>query len=166
MVKDLNIKITQEQIEKLNLKYKLIDDEFYINLCKQHPIYTKIHTKIVSFKNILQDIENTKIYKKFSLLEIPIQIKILLSNIFHTNDFSKEIIQLLLLDIFKSKIYTYYLLIIEMKNLKIKYMNWVASKKIKHKNVIQKIIEDTCEKTNQYTKWWSNCKRIRRIHSK
>jgi dTDP-4-amino-4,6-dideoxygalactose transaminase len=30
-------------------------------------------------------------------------------------------------------------------------MNWVASKKIKHKNVIQKIMEDTCEKTNQYT---------------
>ena len=38
-----------------------------------------------------------------------------------------------------------------MKNLKIKNMNWVANKKINYKNVIQQTIEDTCEKTNQYT---------------
>ena len=30
-------------------------------------------------------------------------------------------------------------------------MNWVANKKIKYKNVIQQTIENTCEKTNQYT---------------
>lgn len=119
MVKDLNIKITQKQLANLNLKHKLIDDEFYINLFKKHPVYVKINTKIVLFKNILQDIEDTKIYKKCSLLEIPIQIKILLSNIFHTNEFSIEIIQSLLLDIFKSKVNKCYLLIIEeFKNKK------------------------------------------------
>ena len=119
MVKDLNIKITQKQLTNLNLKYKLIDDEFYINLFNQNPINVKINTKIVLFKNILQNIEDTKMYKSIFLLEIPISIKMLLSSIFHINDFSKELIQILLLDIFKSKVNKSYLLVIEdFKNTK------------------------------------------------
>jgi hypothetical protein len=58
-------------------------------------------------------------YKNISLLEIPISIKMLLSNIFHINEFSKELMHVLLLNIFKSKINKYYLIVIEeFKNKK------------------------------------------------
>ena len=55
----------------------------------------------------------------------------------------------MLLDIFKSKVNKSYLRVIE--DFKIRNMNWVANKKIKYKNIIEQIMENTCEKTNQYT---------------
>lgn len=119
MVKDLNIKITQNQLANLNLKYKLVDDNFYINLFEKHPIYTKVKTNIVLLSDILSNIEKTEQYNTINLLEIPIQIKLLLCNQFNITNLSKDIIQLLLLDIFKSKVNKSYLLIIEeFKNKK------------------------------------------------
>lgn len=46
-------------------------------------------------------------------------------------------------------------------------MNWVANKKIKYKEVIQQTIENTCEKTNQYTNGGPLVKALEKfIHNK